>query len=414
MSRYDSCFSIISISGNIIQRTGIQELVKLINQENAIDSGTVPRVMIDTSGDTFHWQHSNEYVINYLSQKIRDNMTRYYPDLAAAEITVSGRPWGGQETARTFRFEIRSTDVSAQQVVFSKLCPIFPTMNPALMEYETLRLLYDKMPLVQEGCYVPRPLDYYPELNAYSMESVGTRSFKPYLLKSNSKLRKDDALADLFSIVGRSAAWLHAFHAITRSKKVTKFEHKTIIDSINEDFNYHSLRNFHFQKNTIQQLDHVMERLASLDNNYDLPCAKWHWDFTPGHVYLDNNRISVIDILGADDTPIYEDIGRFLASMTAINNFPFYPFYDYRRAEGPLCNRFTESYASDTGYDKELFQCFTNIYKLKYLIIWFFSQHLRVSSKINPVVGNAFANLRLVQFYEKPILNTIQKINERI
>jgi hypothetical protein len=157
-----------------------------------------------------------------------------------------------------------------------------------------------------------------------------------------------------------------------------------------------------------------MQNFAFFDNKYDLPCAKWHWDFTPGHVYLDYNRISVIDILGIDDTPIFEDIGRFLASMMAINNFPFYPFYDFRRAEGPLCDRFVETYAADSNYDREHFLLFTHIYTLKYLIIWFFSQHLRVSSKVSPAIGAAFANLRLVPFYERPIVHTMNKINERI
>jgi len=370
--------------------------------------------MTDTTGENFHWQYSNEYIVASLTQQIKDNIAKYYSDLADQNVTVTGKPWGGQETARTFRLEIRTTDGSIQHIIFVKLCPIFPSMNPALMEYETLQLLYDKMPLVQDGCYVSRPLDYFPALNAYAMESVGTKNLKPYLLKNNSRLRNDNAVSGLFSIISGSARWLKAFHDITSSKKVVKFEHKSIIDSINEDFDYHALRNFNFQKETIHRLDHLMEELASLDNKYDLPCAKWHWDFTPGHIYLDNDRVSVIDILGIDDTPIYEDIGRFLASMTAINNLPFYPFYDYRRAGGSLCDRFVESYAADIEYDREQFRFFTNIYKLKYLIIWFFSQHMRVSNKINPVIGNAFANLRLVTFYEKPILHTMGKIYERL
>ena len=163
----------------------------------------------------------------------------------------------------------------------------------------------------------------------------------------------------------------------------------------------------------ILQLDNLMQNLAFLDHKYDLPCAKWHWDFTPGHVYLDNNRISVIDILGIDDTPIFEDIGRFLASMTAINNLPFYPFYDFRRAEGPLCDRFVETYAAHSNYDKEHFLLFTHIYTLKYLIIWFFTQQLRVSRKASPAIGAAFANLKLVPFYEQRIMHTMNKICEK-
>jgi hypothetical protein len=100
--------------------------------------------------------------------------------------------------------------------------------------------------------------------------------------------------------------------------------------------------------------------------------------------------------------------------MMAINNFPFYPFYDFRRAEGPLCDKFVETYAADSNYDREHFLLFTHIYTLKYLIIWFFSQHQRVAGKISPVIGAAFANLRLVPFYERPLMQTMNKINESI
>ncbi len=370
--------------------------------------------MAETSGENFHWKYSDEYVIDSLSRKLKEEADTYYPEVTPSRAIVKGKPWGGQETARTFRFEIRSADRPDSHFVFIKLCPIFPSMNPALLEYETLQLLYDRMPRVQEGCYVSRPLAYYAEFNAYAMESVGTRSFKPYLLKNNSRFRSDASLSGLFSIVSDCARWLKAFHEITRSKKSMLFQHKTIIDNINEDFDFTSLRKFHFKKNTIDQLDRLMEKLASVDNKYEIPCAKWHWDFTPGHVYLDNNRISVIDILGINDTPIYEDIGRFLASMTCINNFPFFPFYDYRRAGGPLCDRFIESYAANTAYDKEQFLFFTNVYLLQYLIVWFFQQHLRVSSKINAAAADAFANFRLVKFYETPLLHTINKIQESL
>ncbi len=370
--------------------------------------------MTDAPDKKAHWRYSTEQVLDMFTRIFLDNMDRYYPGRGADGATVTGKSWGGQETARTFRFEIRWPGSVDPGVIFVKLCPVFPDLDPALMEYETLQILYHKMPSLQEDCFVSRPLDYYPDLHAYAMESVGTKSFKPYLLRANSRLRSDDAVSELFSIVDGCARWLRAFHEITRSQKTRQFEYKAFINGVNEDFDCQTLRKFRFQKATIQQLDTLMERLASLDGKHDVPCAKWHWDYTPGHVYLDNNRISVIDILGMDDTPIFEDIGRFLASMTAINNFPFYPFFDFRRAEGPLCDRFIDSYAEGAPCDQELFRLYTHIYKLKYLIIWFFSQHDRVSRKINRAAGDAFANLRLVRFFEKPMLNTMKKIYDRI
>ncbi len=353
---------------------------------------------------------SNDDIVQHLARKIRDNLRVYYPGADFRAAKIAGKAWGGKGNARTFRFEIRSGLLPDNHVIFAKLYPIYGRFNPALYEYETLRLLYERMPLIQKNLGVSRPLDFYPELNAYAMESAGTKSFKQYLLKKNIVLRSDASLSELFKIVSGCAAWLRAFHAITGVGKTTAFSLKSYIGSLNQDYDYHSLRNFKFKPGTIRATDSLLKDLGSLDGRYDLPCAKWHWDFTPGHIYLDDDRITVIDILGGDDTPVFEDIGRFLAAMSTVNNLPLYPLFAHRRSETILCDRFIESYAADAGYDKERFILFTNIYKLKYLIIWFCGQHSRVSSKVHPAVGNAFANLRLVRLFERPLLRTVNEI----
>jgi hypothetical protein len=369
--------------------------------------------MSETDSDKAEWNFSDHDVLNILSGKIKDNLCSYFDELDTNKARVIGKLWGGQETARTFRFEVRLNEKN-KKYIFVKLCPIFEKLNPALLEYETLQLLYEKMPLMQKDCHVSRPLDYFPDLHAYAMESVGTKNFKPYLLKNNSKLRNNSSLTELFSIVGGCATWLKTFHEITKSEKRIKFTTQSFIDGINEDYDYRSLRKYAFKEETISVLDKLFEKLASLDNRYEMPCAKWHWDYTPGHIFLDNNRISVIDILGLDETPVFEDIGRFLASLSGVNNMPFHPLFDHERASKKLCSIFMENYFLEIDYDRELFYLFTQIYKLKYLIFWFCGQHFRVSSKIHPIVGNVFANLRLVKLFERPLLRTVTEIYNKL
>jgi len=357
---------------------------------------------------------SNADVVRRLVGKIKNNLHLYYPgpDLSSAKIT--GQAWGGEGSARTFRFKIHSSVSPKEQVVFVKLYPIYGHFNPSRYEYETLQLLHERMPFHQKNLQVSRPLDFYPELNAYAMESAGTKSFKQYLLKNNGMLRNHASLSELLSLVSGCAAWLKTFHEITRSEKTKTFTLKSYLDSLNQDYDYRSISSFRFKPETLSAIDVLIKELASLDNQCELPCAKWHWDFTPGHIYLDDGRITVIDILGGDDTPIFEDIGRFLAAMSTVNNLPFYPLFDRQRAETMLCDQFVESYATDAGYGKEQFMFFTNIYKLKYLIISFCGQHSRVSDKAHPLVGNAFANLRLVRLFEGPLLRTVNEISRRL
>jgi hypothetical protein len=178
------------------------------------------------------------------------------------------------------------------------------------------------------------------------------------------------------------------------------------------DTDYRLLYDFRFKKETLDQLERMFQNLSRVDDAFLLPCAKWHWDYTPAHVFLDHDRISVIDIAGTDNIPVYEDIGHFLAALITVNNLPFYPAYDRERAGDRLCKAFIEAYCDEKPGEE--FILFTNIYKMKYLLLWFNAQHLRVSRIIHPAIGKVFADYRLVSLFEKPLLTTIQDISKNL
>lgn len=350
---------------------------------------------------------TNKEVIALLTERLIDNLNLYYPDLNRDSTYITGKSLGGKY-AQTFKFYLTSGGFKRE--IFAKICPIFESLDPAKMEYETLKLLYNKIQEVDRDLAVAYPIDYFPDLNAYAMESVGTRNFRDYLRKSNSRLRGDESISELLDYVSGSARWLSTFHRLTMSRNSVKFDSESFIKSIVTEFDYHILRNFRFPKNTLERLDKLISSLSSLNNIIDMPCAKWHWDYTPGHIFIDDGRISVIDILGLDDIPIYEDIGHFLAAMTSINNLPFYPFYDFERAYGMLGNRFIEAYSSDLISDQKIFILLSNIYRLKYLLWYFDGQYKSVCQKIHPIAGSTFANMRLIRIFNDPIRHTIDEI----
>jgi hypothetical protein len=355
---------------------------------------------------------ANEEVAGMLVSAVRSNAERYFPDVAGGSWRIACKPWGGQETARTFRVDLTGKDSGRHEILYVKLCPIFASVNPSRLEYETLKLLYEAMPKKTKRCFVSRPVDFYPELNAYAMESVGTENLKPYLLKSNSRGASEASLAGLYDIMAGCAEWLRAFHDLTKSGKIVTFDATAFYNAFTEDFDYRQLRSFRFRREVLDKLDRILEKLGDLSGKFTLPCAKWHWDYTPGHVFLDHDRISVIDILGADDIPIYEDIGRFLASLSTINNLPWHPFFDHERARGRLNDIFLNEYSS--GISVPAFKLFAAIYKLKYLVHWFCGQHFRVSTKTRPFVGNLFANYRLVGLYENQLAGLCDDIIARM
>ncbi|MDH5570137.1 MAG: hypothetical protein OEY89_00130 [Gammaproteobacteria bacterium] len=350
--------------------------------------------------------HSCQNIFDTFDKKIRNNISSYYKGMLHADI--KGFPLGGQ-FAHTFRFEVRSDQEF--HTIYAKTCPIYESLDPARLEYQTLELLYDKMPNESPDLAVSRPIDYFPEINGYLQESVGKSDLRSYLLKNNSIFNGKATLLDVNIKLNGSARWLHAFHSITMSSEKQKFNQKEFIKSFNDEFDYNELKNFKFSKDVINQLDELIDNLSFLNDRLLMPCAKWHWDYTPGHVYIDNNKISVIDILGIDNIPVFEDIGHFLAALTSINNLPFYPFFNYKRACDSFCISFLSSYLLNSNYDKNEFLLLSNIYRLKYLIVYFLGQQRLIRQKTNPFIANLFANYRLTRLFNRPLLHTMNEIS---
>lgn len=343
---------------------------------------------------------SDMELIDILTAKIRRNIESYCGAPSGSTL-VNGRPFGGQELSRMFKFEVASG--KERRDFFIKLCPVFESLNPAESEYRTLKLLHGRMP---EGFGVARPIDFFPELNSYAMESVGKADFKSRLLKANSRFRGEAATIDLHYNVAGCAKWLNAFHSLTSSGDKA-FDFGLFMKAIEEDFDYRTLGSYGFKKETLSLLDSAMDGLASLKGELLMPCAAWHWDYTPAHVFLDRGMITVIDILGKGNTPVYEDVGHFLASLSTVNNLPFHPFFDFEFASSGLRQTFVNNYFGAIAPDMRLF---TNAYTLKYLILWFWGQYKRVGDKVHPLAASVFSKTRLSRLFEAPMARSAQEI----
>lgn len=355
---------------------------------------------------------SNKDIISILQERIERNIQTYLPEVGRNHQSTTGGKWGGTGTARTFRFEIAASNNKGKHILFVKLSPIFRKWNPGTLEYEALRMLYPKMSEANNAFQVARPIDFYYDLNALVMESVGDRSFKKYLLRINSKNSDEDTLSNLYSIIAGCGKWVSTFHRITRKGVFAKFYGIEFIKTLEKEFEF--LKGFNFNDDVIKKCDNILEKLFCLDGKFSLPCAMWHCDLTPSHVFIDNNKISVIDILGLEDIPIYEDIGKWLSGIATVNAFPLYIRFDYERANGKFADLFLQAYLSENDYNRDEFIMFSNIFKLKHLFISFEAQTSRISKKVHPIAGDIFSRLRLRKIYEKNIFETVDNISEKM
>jgi len=202
------------------------------------------------------------------------------------------------------------------------------------------------------------------------------------------------------------------FHKITRKGLFTQFNAIDFIKSFEREFEL--IKQFNFKGDTIIKCDSILKKLYSLNSKFSLPCAMWHCDLSPSHVFIDNNKISVIDIFGMEDVPIYEDIGKWLSSLATVNAFPIYMSFDYDRANGKFGDVFLEGYLRENEFNGDEFNMFSNIFKLKHLFLSFEAQNSRIGEKVHPIAAKIFSRIRLSKIYEKNILNTVENISRRM
>lgn len=337
-------------------------------------------------------------------ERLRPRITSYFPEMNGHELSITCVNIGG-DYAKTVQLEICAGDL--RKVIFFKQCPIFERLNPGVLEFDTMQLLYDRFSRSTQLCGVARPLDYFSDWNAYAMESVAGDNFKDRLLRLNSRFSSAAALPQLRAAVSKCGEWLKAFHVITQSSKPRPFVTAEYLASIQEEVDLASLKGVRFSRSMLAELDTVLALLSRLDG-YPMPCAKWHWDYTPAHVFLDGDLVSVIDITGLDDAPIYEDVGHFLSALVTVNNLPWFPFYDRRRADGLLCDTFLEVYCGGEVDDKATL--FANVYKLKSLLLWFYAQQCHVGKMLPSRAAKVFTDYRLARIFEPPLLGAMKKI----
>jgi hypothetical protein len=347
---------------------------------------------------------SHEEWPQWVVERLRPRITTYFPEMEGMDCAIACVSMGG-DYAKTFKLDI--TGNGLRKVVFFKLCPIFRQLNPGTLEFNTLELLHDRLPKLNPNCAVARPLEFFQDWNAYAMESVVGENFKDRLLQLNSKFSGARSLTQLRAAVSKCGEWLKYFHAITKSPEPRPFATAEYVASIEEELELASLKRVRFDRSVLAKLDATLTLLPRLDG-CPMPCAKWHWDYTPAHVFLDGDRVSVIDITGSDDAPIYEDVGHFLSALVTVNNLPWFPLYDRRRADGLLCDTFLEVYGGGEANDKATL--FANVYKLKCLLLWFNAQHCHVRKMLPQHVANGFVDYRLTRIFEPPLLSAINKI----
>jgi hypothetical protein len=347
---------------------------------------------------------SSRTTLQILTDRIRNNIAIYYPGVDPDGIKIRGKRYGGSGTAKTFRFRIREKNRKPLRNIFVKLSPVTEELNWGRAEYDLLTSLYPRISVVEPRCCVPRPLDYYSDLEALILEEVEGKPFRKWFLRQNP--RRCQRREDLHKAIADCALWLKTFHGLTHGGQKL-FDFVSFVDALQDDVQ--KLADYGFSMNFIQMVRVLTDRVKGI-GQIRLPIAACHNDFTPGHVFISSNGVSVIDIHGTLGEFIYTDLAYWLGSTATINAFPLHLGFDYEHANGPLGKVFLEAYFSDNKDRIPESTAIAYLFKLHYLVQRFFDQREKLAMTIHPVIRPLFSRWRLVRLFTRQLKATMNAL----
>lgn len=275
----------------------------------------------------------NEDRAAVFTEYIRSQASKYYPEFAAEPISVQLLETQTRSTATLYRFQVKSKTRARLVFVKVPLCApriqkkkaVYekPLLYPAAEIWDRQRLQYTALAAIgeyfadinQTQFGVIRVLDYLPQYQALVTEEASDPQLRELLLKE-SRLHapfRDGKLATAFCNAGE---WLRLFHGMPKNEdvKVRNQHRESYVDAICRLTDY--LARMVGDTSFFHELAAVLVKKSCEVLPEVLPLGLGHGDYAPRNILIGSNaRVTILDTFAKWRTPVYEDIGYFLAEL---------------------------------------------------------------------------------------------------
>jgi hypothetical protein len=259
--------------------------------------------------------------LGVLEARIRENAARYFPHLAGRDVTLRSIPLRAGSN-RLYRCELQpGNGTGAPAELIAKFAP-----KPLLIEFDHFTLLGGHRSGVLR---VPRPLDYFPDINALLTEKVEGQPLSHLVwrdLHLFAGRRRRESIAGWMRLCGQ---WLANYHRVTRGADAAPFDHRWLgkaTDTVGE------LESAGFPSRVGLAARRVLARLHESGTRTLAPQAHRHGDFSLANVHVGDRWVCVFDINDKSLECVYEDLSFFLVTLETVNKWPRHPLFDRRAA----------------------------------------------------------------------------------
>ena len=268
-----------------------------------------------------------------ITEHLRSNAVRYFPDLKGKPVDVRLEGGGARVFSSVYRFNL-GTGAREHDVIVKlpgprtsmasgeagadrpRLKPLFDPDAKLRSEYETLSAIERHFGALGDPRFgAVRVLDFLPDAHAIVMERAAETSLKTLLARSN-RVQRPFLRIDVEGRLRNAGAWLRAYHALpplahTGERSGTRADLIAMIERFGDYLARTHQDREYFERVAARAC--VAARAALPER---LKTAMSHGDFAPRNILVGpGDRVTVFDTLGGWRAPIYEDLGLFLSAL---------------------------------------------------------------------------------------------------
>jgi len=246
-----------------------------------------------------------------LLERISSNLNLYYPGIDSAELlSVEGPRQFKYSTVYLIRFR------GAPRRVLIKV--FRGEVEMALLQYETLKVLWPLFSDECRGLTVPRPLDLFADLNAIVMEEIPGRNLKELIHRSRWHLSHHTLEA-----FKKSGMWLRQFHHFgnngnKKDKDVLKCEE--VLEEIREQLK--KCVEYSFDQRLAAEISNFLVSEVHGIAQHEEPVSYLHGDFKIDNVLVSDQDVSAVDFSIRRRNLIHYDLASFCNSIDLIRMDP--------------------------------------------------------------------------------------------
>ena len=275
-------------------------------------------------------EHTLRVIAGRIAERARD-----YGLAAGRADAVNLTPYHTTSSYPLYLAEVATGRGEPRHVVI-KFAPIFGSHREGQAEFANLRVMSARLG-PSEYLHVPRPLDYWEDVNALVTEHRPGPRFSSRILSAPPWFAPR---ASLVRPARQCGEWLRIYHDATSQGNGPAIDERFVATMRRDLGRIPSRGPLHALRPRIEaSLESITTSLAE----QRVPVSVRHGDFSPDNVHLDGDGICVFDLSHHRTAPVYDDIAFFLVTLDTMNPYPKYWAFN-RRVARALAAPFLEGY----------------------------------------------------------------------